>query len=254
VSADGVTKGSGAAGQIAASPKRERLAWAARLILPCLGLAFYSVSLAFMPHEMFLWVFDSELGPVELGTAACWFAASVLAFWLAVRSRGRAPAAIRALYVLFALGALFAGLEEISYGQHFFGWQSPRWFVEENAQHETNLHNLYGDKPGKALRNLALAGVTAGGIVLPALAMWTRGAYSPGRFAYYLLPRGELIPLVAVALLMRLFRTLPHGLRAGRDMALFELLELYLSITALMYILIVRRRLLSVDTLRDGGA
>jgi hypothetical protein len=226
----------------------------ARVILPCLGVVIYSVSLARMTPQMFSRVFDSEYGPVELGTAACFGAASVLALGLAMRTREVAPSAVRALYVLFALGALFAGLEEISYGQHFFGWQSPRWFAEQNAQHETNLHNLLGDKPGKALRNVALVAAVTGGIVLPAVAMRAGGQFAPGRWAYYLLPRGELMPLVAVTLLMRLFRTLPHGMRAGRDTALFEMLELYLAITALVYIVVLRRRLLSADTPGDHGA
>src|SRR5262245_45394997 len=99
-------------------------------------MAIYAVSLALMPHEMFLEVFDSEYGPVELGTAAAFTAASILAFGLAKRTRG-VPVFIRVLYALFAVGALFAMLEEISYGQHFFGWQSPHWFQEKNVQHET---------------------------------------------------------------------------------------------------------------------
>ena len=32
--------------------------------------------------------------------------------------------------------------EEISWGQHFFGWQSPDIFFELNKQKETNLHNI----------------------------------------------------------------------------------------------------------------
>jgi hypothetical protein len=42
---------------------------------------------------------------------------------------------------------------------------------------------------------------------------------------------------------MRLVRTLPHDLRSGRDVALFEVLELYLAITALVLIVTLRRRL-----------
>jgi hypothetical protein len=218
-----------------------RAAW---ILLPGLGLVVYGVSLALMPPALFLWAFDSEYGPVELGTAACFGVASGLALGLVVRTRGTVPALVRALYLLFALGALFAGLEEISYGQHFIGWQSPRWFAEQNVQHETNLHNLAGDKPGRALRNGALGAVTLGGIVLPAAATWAGGQYTPGRLAYYLLPRAELVPLVTATLLMRLFRTLPRHIREGRDIALFEMLELYLAITALVYVLTLRRRLL----------
>jgi hypothetical protein len=214
----------------------------------------FGLGVAVLPPAAFHWVFVSELGPVELGTAACFGAAAALAFGLAMRSRGVVPAGVRALYLLFALGALFAGLEEISYGQHFFGWQSPRWFAEQNAQRETNLHNLFGDRPGKTLRNVALVAVSAGGIVLPAAAMWAGGQFAPGRWPYYLLPRGELIPLVAVTLLMRLVRALPRQTRAGWDLGLYEVMELYLAITALVYVVVLRRRLLSADTPGDRGA
>ena len=163
------------------------------------------------------------------------------------------PGRFRLLYVVFALGALFAALEEISYGQHFLGWQSPRWFVEQNAQRETNLHNLFSDRPGRTLRNVALAGVVLGGVVLPAAALWAGGQYAPGRLAYYLLPRGQLMALVAVILLMRLFRTLPRGVRAGWDLGLFEVMELYMAVAALLYVLVLRGRLLSAEATRDAG-
>ena len=96
--------------------------------------------------------------------------------------------------------------------------------------------------------------MAAGGIVLPAAAMWVGGQFAPGRWAYYLLPRGELIGLVAVTLLMRLVRTLPRQTRAGWDFGLYEMMELYLAITALVYIVVLRRRLLSADSPGDRGA
>ena len=32
--------------------------------------------------------------------------------------------------------------EEISWGQHFFNWQTPTLFSDYNNQNETNLHNI----------------------------------------------------------------------------------------------------------------
>jgi hypothetical protein len=246
------SRGSASDGHAAATAgaqpdEARRAAWVriALGLLPFLGLAVYAISVALMPHGLFQWVYDSEYGPVELGTAACFAVASVLAFGLAKRTRRIAPPLVRVLYLVFAVGALFACLEEISYGQHFIGWRSPRWFDQANAQHETNLHNLLQDRPGKLLRNGSLVAVALGGIVLPAAAAWMGGQYAAGRWAYYLLPRAELVPLVTAGLIMRLVRTLPHELRSGRDVALFEVLELYLAITALVLIVILRRRLLS---------
>lgn len=46
------------------------------------------------------------------------------------------------VYYLFAVILLFIGLEEMSYGQHLIGWNSPESFQKYNVQSETNIHNL----------------------------------------------------------------------------------------------------------------
>ena len=43
---------------------------------------------------------------------------------------------IKVLALIYYLG------EEISWGQHFFKWGSPEFFLDNNNQGETNLHNL----------------------------------------------------------------------------------------------------------------
>lgn len=215
------------------------------VILPGLGLVAYGLAVALLSPEAFHGLVVSEWGPVELGTAVAFGAAGVLAIGLAARTRGVAPPVARILYLLFAAGALFASLEEISYGQHLVGWETPRWFAERNAQQETNLHNLFADRPGRALRNLSLVAVTVGGIVLPVAAMRVRAAYGRGRWPYYLLPRAELIPLATGMLAMRLFRTLPGHVRGGWDRGLIEVMELYLALAAVAYVLTLRRRLLA---------
>ncbi len=44
--------------------------------------------------------------------------------------------------VLFSLLVFIAAMEEISWGQHLLEFQSGDFFVQNNRQHETNLHNL----------------------------------------------------------------------------------------------------------------
>jgi len=46
------------------------------------------------------------------------------------------------LILLFSLVAFVAGMEEISWGQQIFHFQSSEFFLKENLQKETNLHNL----------------------------------------------------------------------------------------------------------------
>ena len=44
--------------------------------------------------------------------------------------------------LLFGIGLIWMGLEEISYGQRIFGWETPEALMEVNQQQEINLHNF----------------------------------------------------------------------------------------------------------------
>ena len=50
---------------------------------------------------------------------------------------------IRLLFYVFGIGLLFIFLEEISYGQHIFKWETPELFKPYNFQEETNVHNIF---------------------------------------------------------------------------------------------------------------
>jgi hypothetical protein len=45
------------------------------------------------------------------------------------------------LIVLFSLGCGLIAMEEVSWGQWIFGWESGEFFQTANRQHETNIHN-----------------------------------------------------------------------------------------------------------------
>lgn len=72
--------------------------------------------------------------------------------------------------VILALGAFVFLGEEISWGQHYFGWATSDGWQEVNRQHETNLHNLTGGVEfffTKVLRNALSTGCIVGGLVVP---------------------------------------------------------------------------------------
>ncbi len=47
------------------------------------------------------------------------------------------------LYIyLYFIGLLYYLFEEISWGQHFFHWETPNLLIQINNQNETNLHNI----------------------------------------------------------------------------------------------------------------
>ena len=82
------------------------------------------------------------------------------------------PRVFRWMLVLFAAGAAFVAIEEISYGQTFWEYHTPAWFLEANHQREFNLHNLAGDAPSRLLRRVGEFGLPIFGLVLPLL--WMR--------------------------------------------------------------------------------
>lgn len=218
--------------------------WSCYVVLPILGIFGHYLGLWFVP-DAYRRIFFSEQGLIELGTAAFYGVAACGALTLSFKTRELVPKRYRILYVLFALAALFIALEEISYGQHLFGWESPPWFAEHNYQQEINLHNLYGSKPNRVLSDLAQFVFPVGCIVLPGLMMLRHGQYTPDRWPYYLLPRGQLIAVVMVAALLRVLRKLPPSVLTGAHLGLTELMEFYWATAALLYVIVMWRRLIS---------
>ncbi len=76
------------------------------------------------------------------------------------------PRTLRVWLFLLILGSAYFALEEISYGQHLFGWQAEGTWAEINDQQETNLHNVHPvfDQLPRALLTL---GILIGGVILP---------------------------------------------------------------------------------------
>ncbi|MDY0009062.1 MAG: hypothetical protein RBS08_05095 [Bdellovibrionales bacterium] len=83
--------------------------------------------------------------------------------------------------ILGTLGSLYIGLEEISYGQHLFKWETPEYWQAINDQGETNFHNTsswFDQKP----RLILLVGIIGGGLFLPFLRR-VKPSLLPARFA-----------------------------------------------------------------------
>ncbi len=103
--------------------------------------------LGFTDESFFNARFAQEDGPVEWGTSIMLFAISILSLFHLI-SLGKSKKLLWKLgTVIFVVLFFFAAGEEISWGQRIFGVQSSEFFLQNNAQGETNLHNLVvGDK------------------------------------------------------------------------------------------------------------
>lgn len=119
-------------------------------------LAFvFGISLyfGFTDPEFFNGVITREDGIVEYGTAIFLFLIAVLCLYRFF-TLGKSKSLPWKIGVLgFALLFIFGAGEEISWGQRIFNIESSEYFLENNAQQETNLHNLVvsGKKVNKVI-------------------------------------------------------------------------------------------------------
>ncbi len=89
--------------------------------------------------------FAKEDGIVEYTTTLLYFLSFVFSLVITINFIKVKKAGFASLYILLSGVFLFAGFEEISWGQRIFLLETTEFF-SENAQNETNFHNLHSLK------------------------------------------------------------------------------------------------------------
>ncbi len=140
---------------------------------------------------------DWELGLIETSQNIVLLIALVLAVLLAFRARDRG---LRLWAIAIALGTLFVLGEEISWGQHYFGWATGDLFARINDQNETNLHNTEGGWFDQKPRAILLLGMILGTIVHPLVKRFRKGRGLFDR-PWWLAPTVASLPPVVFALI-----------------------------------------------------
>ncbi len=145
---------------------------------------------------------------------------------------------------LAAVGSLYVAGEEASWGQHYLNWSTPEYWQGINDQRETNLHNVSSwlDQKPRALLEV---GVVVGGLVVPIAALrWPNIRRT--RYAI-ILPPLICLPSAALAeitrMLERVFGFFDIGIVLFQRTS--EVQETYFYIFILLYLVVLRRRLLS---------
>lgn len=140
------------------------------------------------------------------------------------------------------LGCLYVFLEEISYGQHFIGWETSEFWQRVNDQGETNLHNTSSwldQKPRLVLE----IGVIVGGMIIPVLEKY-KPEWLPKKFAL-IYPAGALFWTAFLGELSHILAELNHAKDYG-DMIMgrvSEVQELAYYYFVLLYLVMLRRKL-----------
>lgn len=110
-----------------------------------------SMLVKLMPFDAFVG-FASEDGPIEYFQVAILLATFALSSYQSWQNYKIKNTRKSLVFALLSLGILFVTLEEISWGQRIFDWQTPESLSEINVQNETTIHNI------GILNNLQLVG------------------------------------------------------------------------------------------------
>jgi len=120
--------------------KTDKLAYLFLILVFGFGIYFANTNLQYFDE-----VYTKEDGFVEYGTAFLLFCSAILLIYRFLKlqkfKKGFWKFGILALALVF----LFGAGEEISWGQRIFNVESSDFFIENNAQGETNLHNIVVD-------------------------------------------------------------------------------------------------------------
>ena len=148
-----------------------------------------------------------------------------------------------------ALSCLYIAGEEMSWGQHFFHWNTPEYWAMVNRQEETNLHNTY-DVFEKTPRSLLEAGIFIGGLILPLAAIfypWLRACRGS-----LFLPAAALVPTAAGAIIFKLVDRLQQGAHIPTILLRpTETIETYLYFFILAYLIVYARRLKELEVAEE---
>ncbi len=105
-------------------------------------------------------------------------------------------------FVLFGLGSLLAGFEEISWGQRVFGLESPTFFKEGSTTQEISAHNVIQDTFDVKTKHIAGIVLFLYGVLLPMLARSRSVRGILDRTGLVVPPGGMILSWLVAALLM----------------------------------------------------
>ena len=102
-------------------------------------------------HNKIIW---DENGFIEILQVVLLFFSIILYFKFLKISFHKAFRVNKFITYMYLIALLYYFFEEISWGQHIFGWVTPDFFMKINSQNETNIHNsssLFNELPRNLL-------------------------------------------------------------------------------------------------------
>jgi DMSO reductase anchor subunit len=224
---------------------REAWWWLAVPVVSALALlAVYRLSPAWYDQH----VLPEGYGVLEFTQFVVMLVALAIAVRLLFNPFVRRRPFVLTVTILSALACLYIAGEEMSWGQHFFHWNTPDYWALVNRQSETNLHNTYAIFE-KWPRAILQTGVLIGGLLVPLAAVFDPRVRA-NRLSLFLPPAA----LVPAAIAVFAFKFLDIAQQKGYLHTLVqrpsEAVEFYLYFFIFAYLVIFERRIREIE--REG--
>ncbi len=180
-----------------------------------------------------------ESGWIEVLTVVFLFVAILfgLASLLFIKISGHSW--MRWWMVLMVLGSVYFAGEELSWGQHIFGWEASDYWKNFNDQGETNLHNT-GPLFDQVPRTLLSVAALVGGVLAPLYLALSKRRLRRESFHYWLWPTYVCMPAAFFSLLVswheKTYRLLDVQIPAVLDVRAGEVKECFLALFIMLYL------------------
>ncbi len=218
------------------------------LWLPLLVLGIQIVTEILLSAEV-LSRLHSENGPHEIVQFCIILSAFLLSASLLRHISLKVTPILFSWIALATVSCFYVAFEEISWGQHFFDWDTPRDWVLINDQGETNLHNASSWLDQKP-RLILEIGVVVGGLLIPFL-LRVKPSFLPKRFTI-MYPPAILGVVAGLFLCLKLIDKV-EVLGVNVFERVSEVQELYMFYFVFLYVVILRQRVLAGYRFISGG-
>jgi hypothetical protein len=132
-----------------ALPDWSLVSWCLYGIVPIL-IVVLLMTASYVGGAVSYWVLQSRVGVLESATGLLALAAGLVALVASFHSVVRRNWKVRVWLLLFFVAMVYFAGEDLNWGQYYFGWEVPQYFLDHNKEHETNLHNMstwFNQKP-----------------------------------------------------------------------------------------------------------
>lgn len=138
------------------------------------------------------------------------------------------------IWIGIAIASCFYILvEEISWGQKFFQWNTPEKWAELNTQSETNFHNM-SQLLNRVPRSILEVGILVGGLVIPAFLKWNP-AKLPEQFSP-IYPWPKIAFFSAIAFIIKFLEQFPGWFDIKFFWRKSEVMEVFLYYFIFLYL------------------